>query len=69
MDFVRLYSEYESAIERQKTIIRNVLEKLKAATACSDYKRISELNQLLNLLYTEKSEMEESAAQIKRYIT
>lgn len=69
MDFERLYSEYESAIKRQKTVIKEYLDKLKTATESSNYQKVCQINKMLCTLYTEKNELEQSAVQIKSYIT
>lgn len=69
MEFERLYTEYEAAIETQKTVIRTYLKRLKAAQKKADLNEVSRLNGILTVLYTEKSELEQLATQLKGYLS
>lgn len=69
MEYERLYTEYEAAIETQKNVIRRYRKKLKIAQKDADLNEVSRLNGILNILYTEKSELEQLTAQLKLYIS
>ncbi len=69
MEFERLYTEYEAAIEIQKNVIQRYRRKLKIAQKDADLNEVSRLNGILNILYTEKSELEQLTAQLKLYIS
>ena len=69
MEYERLYTEYESAIETQKNVIERYRRKLKIAQKAADLNEVSRLNGILNILYTEKSELEQLTAQLKLYIS
>ncbi len=69
MEFERLYTEYESAIETQKNVIQAYLKKLKNARRKANLNEVSRLNGILTVLYTEKSELEQLASQLKLYIS
>lgn len=69
MEFERLYTEYEAAIEIQKNVIQTYRRKLKIAQKDADLNEVNRLNGILNILYTEKSELEQLASQLKLYIS
>ena len=69
MEYERLYTEYEAAIETQKNVIQRYRKKLKIAQKDADLNEVSRLNGILNILYTEKSEREQLTAQLKLYIS
>lgn len=69
MEYERLYTEYEAAIETQKNVIRRYRKKLKIAQKAADLNEVSRLNGILNILYMEKSELEQLTAQLKLYIS
>lgn len=69
MEYERLYTEYEAAIETQKNVIQRYRKKLKIAQKDADLNEVSRLNGILNILYTEKSELEQLTAQLKLYIS
>ncbi len=69
MEYERLYTEYEAAIETQKNVIERYRKKLKIAQKDADLNEVSRLNGILNILYTEKSELEQLTAQLKLYIS
>lgn len=69
MEYERLYCEYESAIQKQKSVINTYLKKRKAADKSANHKDICRLNGILYTLYSEKNELEQSAVQLKNYIT
>ena len=69
MEFERLYTEYEAAIEIQKNVIQRYRRKLKIAQKDADLNEVNRLNGILNILYTEKSELEQLASQLKLYIS
>ena len=69
MEYERLYTEYEAAIETQKNVIRRYRKKLKIAQKDADLNEVSRLNGILNILYTKKSELEQLTAQLKLYIS
>ena len=69
MEYERLYTEYEAAIETQKNVIERYRRKLKIAQKDADLNEVSRLNGILNILYTEKSELEQLTAQLKLYIS
>lgn len=69
MEYERLYTEYEAAIETQKNVIERYRKKLKIAQKAADLNEVSRLNGILNILYTEKSELEQLTAQLKLYIS
>ena len=69
MEFERLYTEYESAIETQKTVIKKYLKRLKTAQRNADFNEVSRLNRILSVLYLEKGELEQLASQLKVYIS
>lgn len=69
MEHECLYTEYEAAIETQKNVIERYRKKLKIAQKAADLNEVSRLNGILNILYTEKSELEQLTAQLKLYIS
>lgn len=69
MEYERLYTEYEAAIETQKNVIQRYRKKLKIAQKDADLNEVSRLNGILNILYTEKSELEQLTTQLKLYIS
>lgn len=69
MEYERLYTEYEAAIETQKNVIQRYRKKLKIAQKDADLNEVSRLNGILNILYTEKSELEQLADKLRDYIT
>lgn len=69
MEYERLYAEYEAAIKRQKAVISTYLKKKKAADKSANYKEVCRLNGVLYTLYSEKTELEQNAAQLKHYIS
>lgn len=68
LTFEQLCCEYENSIVVQSGVIKTNLEKLKQAQKKSNYKEIKRLNSLLCVLYEEKSELEERAHQLKKYV-
>lgn len=69
MEYERLYTEYESAIRNQKSVINTYLKKRSSANRKANYKEVCRINGILYTLYSEKNELEQSAAQLKDYIT
>lgn len=67
--FEELYEEYGNSIAVQKRVIENYRKHLAAARKKSDFKEIKRLNSILFVLYEEKSELEERAGEIHRYIS
>ncbi|MGN1443557.1 MAG: hypothetical protein ACI4XE_06895 [Acutalibacteraceae bacterium] len=69
MEYEHLYTEYESAIETQKNVIKKYLKKVKAAQRSANLNEVKRLNGILSVLYTEKSELEQLASALKAYIS
>lgn len=67
--FTELYEEYNRSIAVQKTVIGNYRKKLSDATKKSNFGEVKRLNGILCVLYEEKSELEERAAEIEKYIS
>ena len=66
--FDELYAEYQKAIEVQKTVIGRYRRELLEAIKKTDMSEVKRLNSILCVLYEEKSELEEHAAEIGKYI-
>ncbi len=66
--FDELYSEYQKSIEVQKGIIGRYRIELSRAIKKSNMSEVKRLNSVLCVLYEEKSELEERAAEIGKYI-
>lgn len=62
-----LGNEYEKSIEVQKKVIKSTREKLNEARRTANFREIKRLNTLLQILYDEKSELEENAHKLKKY--
>ncbi len=67
--FSELYDEYNRSIAHQKAVIGSYREKLLLASEKANIKEIKRLNGILYILYEEKSELEERATQIGKYIS
>lgn len=63
-----LSATYEKSIAVQQEIIDKTRLKLKKASAEFNFKEIERLNSLLRILYDEKSELELSAYEMKKYL-
>ncbi len=63
-----LSATYEKSIALQQEIIDKTRLKLKKASAELNFKEIERLNSLLRILYDEKSELELSAYEMKKYL-
>ncbi|MBQ1243191.1 MAG: hypothetical protein II356_03950 [Clostridia bacterium] len=63
-----LSATYEKSIALQQEIIDKTRLKLKKASAEFNFKEIERLNSLLRILYDEKSELELSAYEMKKYL-
>ncbi len=63
-----LSATYEKSIALQQEIIDKTRLKLKKASAEFNFKEIERLNSLLRVLYDEKSELELSAYEMKKYL-
>ncbi len=62
-----LGNEYEKSIEIQKQVIENTRKKLTHARKSADFREIKRLNTVLQVLYEEKSELEEKAHRLRKY--
>lgn len=62
-----LGNEYEKSIEVQKKVIENTRKKLTDARKTGNFREIKRLNTVLQILYDEKSELEEKAHKLKKY--
>lgn len=67
--FGELYNDYLSSLRVQKSVIARYRLLLAGAAGNSDMEEVRRLNSILNVLYQEKTELEESAAQIKSYLS
>lgn len=63
-----LSATYEKSIALQQEIIDKTRLRLKKASAEFNFKEIERLNSLLRILYDEKSELELSAYEMKKYL-
>ncbi len=66
--FDELYKEYSNCIAIQEKIIGRYREKLRNEIAKANMKEVKRLNGVLCVLYSEKSELEERAAEISDYV-
>lgn len=64
-----LYGEYKRAIGVQNKIIKKNTTLLSSARRNCDFKEIKRLNSILLMLYEERSELEERAEGLKRYLS
>lgn len=69
MTLMELSKEYEVSILNQKRVIALYRDKLNEAQSKFNYKEVKRLNTLLKVLYDEKSELEEMAVEIKKYLS
>ena len=67
--FAELYDEYNRSIAHQKEVIGSYRKKLLLESKKSNIKEVKRLNGILYVLYEEKSELEERAAEIGKYIS
>ncbi|MBR5437647.1 MAG: hypothetical protein IKV21_01890 [Clostridia bacterium] len=63
----QLGEEYEHSIKIQKDVIRANRKKLLQAQKDGNYREMKRLSTLLQVLYDEKSELEEKANKLKHY--
>lgn len=69
MNYIRLYGDYENAIANQKCVIKKYRERLSEARGSLNHREICRLNGILYMLYEEKSELEERAAELQKYVS
>lgn len=62
-----LRDTYEACIAVQKQVIEGNREKLKKAEKELNFSEVRRLRYLLNILYDEKSELEERCKELKEY--
>ncbi len=67
--FDELYKEYSNCITVQEKIIERYRERLRNEIAKANMKEVKRLNGVLCVLYSEKSELEERAAEISDYVS
>ena len=67
--FNELYKEYSNCIAVQEKIIERYRERLRNEIAKANMKEVKRLNGVLCVLYSEKSELEERAAEISDYVS
>lgn len=67
--FEELYDEYKHSIAVQKDVIFSYRQRLLLAVKKPNLSEIKRLNGILYVLYEEKSELEERAAEIGKYIS
>lgn len=66
--FGELYEDYNNSIAVQKNTIAYYRRLLSGAIAKANQSEVKRLNSILCVLYEEKSELEERAAEIKKYV-
>ena len=64
----KTYDGYLAALEWQNRVIAVNEERLRQAWLERDYKEVARLNTLINLLGTEKKELRETIAQMKKWV-
>lgn len=64
-----LSAQYEESINVQKEVIDSYRQRLKTAREKANFKEIKRLNTTLRVLYEEKSELEERAHGLKKYLS
>lgn len=67
-NYEEIFMQYTNALELHKKVIEKKRKQLNQARRKADYAEVKRLNSLLNLLYQEKCELEESTNGLKKYL-